>query len=146
MKIKKTVLCLLLCAALGAAALAAGGTEDPLVSLSYLAGTFGNTVDREIEQRLDASDAAISSGSSGSGSTANIASSWTEQRLKRGDCLTGSTGTSVLVLAGNVQVNVSSGTVVDVSAGTTVSSGATLSTGHRYMAAEDTSTNTTTTT
>lgn len=139
MKIKKTVLCLLLCAALGAAALAAGGTEDPLVSLSYLAGTFSNTVDREIEQRLDASDAAISSGSSGSGSTANIASSWTEQRLKRGDCLTGSTGTSVLVLAGNVQVNVSSGTVVDVSAGTTVSNGATLSTGHRYMAAEDTS-------
>ena len=54
MKIKKTVLCLLLCAALGAAALAAGGTEDPLVSLSYLAGTFSNTVDREIEQRLDA--------------------------------------------------------------------------------------------
>ena len=41
----------------------------------------------EIEQRLDASDAAISSGS-GSGSTGNIASSWTEQRLKRGDCLT----------------------------------------------------------
>lgn len=58
--------------------------------------------------------------------------------VKRGDCLTGSIGTSVLVLAGNVQVNVSSGTVVDVSAGTTVSSGATLSTGHRYMAAEDT--------
>ncbi|MEI3348205.1 MAG: hypothetical protein V8R55_07375 [Dysosmobacter sp.] len=83
MKIKKTVLCLLLCAALGAAALAAGGTEDPLVSLSYLAGTFSNTVDREIEQRLDASDAAITSGSSGSGSAANIASSWTEQRLKR---------------------------------------------------------------
>ena len=52
MKIKKTVLCLLLCAALGAAALAAGGTEDPLVSLSYLAGTFSNTVDREIEQRF----------------------------------------------------------------------------------------------
>ena len=134
MKIKKTVLCLLLCAALGAAALAAGGTEDPLVSLSYLAGTFSNTVDREIEQRLDASDAAISSGS-GSGSTANIASSWTEQRLKRGDCLTGSIGTSVLVLAGNVQVNVSSGTVVDVSAGTTVSSGATLSTGADVLTA-----------
>ena len=137
MKIKKTVLCLLLCAALGAAALAAGGTEDPLVSLSYLAGTFSNTVDREIEQRLDASDAAITSGSSGSGSAANIASSWTEQRLKRSDCLTGSTGTSVLVLAGNVQVGFSSGAVVDVSAGTTVSSGTTLSTGHRYMVAED---------
>ena len=80
MKIKKTALCLLLCAVLGGAALAAGGAEDPLVSLSYLAGTFSNTVDREIEQRLDASDAAISSGSSGSGSTAaNVAVSWTEQ-------------------------------------------------------------------
>lgn len=138
MKIKKITLCLLLCAVLGAAALAAGGTEDPLVSLSYLAGTFSNTVDREIEQRLDASDAALSAGSSGSGA-ANTAATWQEQRLKRSDCLTGSTGTGVLVLAGSVQVQFSAGAVVDVSAGTTVANGTTLTTGHRYLVAENTS-------
>lgn len=137
--IKKTALLLLACLVLGAAALAAGGSGDPLASLSYLAGTFSDTLDRQIDRRLDASDQALLEGAADGGGAGETAAVWAETRLKAGDALLGSTGTGVLVLAGSVQVHCTAGTVVDVSAGTTVPSGATLSTGHRYLAAEDTS-------
>ena len=119
---------------------AAGGTaSDPLASLSYLNGAFSSTVEAQVEQKLDASDAALlESGVSGdlSGSVTAV---WTETRLKAADTLTASTGTSVMVLAGRVQVSFSSGAVVDATAGTTVSSGAVLTANHRYLVAEDTS-------
>ena len=63
---------------------------------------------------------------------------WAETRLKEGDALTGSTGTGVLLLAGSVRVTFGSGAVVDVTTGTTVSSGSTLTANHRYLVAEDT--------
>lgn len=137
MKIKKTVLCLLLCAALGAAALAAGGTEDRWYpfptwrgpSAIPWTGRLSSVWTLQTPPSVPDPEAAAQPTSPLPGRSSGSSA---------GDCLTGSIGTSVLVLAGNVQVNVSSGTVVDVSAGTTVSSGATLSTGHRYMAAEDT--------
>lgn len=136
---KKTLIltaCLLL--ALGAIALAAGGNaSDPLASLSYLTGTFTNTVDARVDQKLDASDAVLLEGVE-TGSLGDSAATWRETRLKTGDALIGSTGTNVMVLAG--QVNVSfTGAVVDVTTGSPVSSGATLAANHRYLVAEDTS-------
>ncbi|MDD3346908.1 S-layer homology domain-containing protein [Oscillibacter sp.] len=136
---KKTALVLFLCGALAAAALAAGDAGDPLASLSYLAGTFSNTVDEKIEARLDASDAALVKNTGSGGNGGDVAATWTEKRLKAGDTLLGSTGTNVLVLSGSVQATCTAGTVVDVSAGTTLPSGSTLTVGHRYMAAEDAS-------
>lgn len=118
---------------------AAGGTaSDPLASLSYLNGTFSSTVDAQVEQKLDASDASLlENGVSGeiSGSTT---ATWAETRLKAADTLTAFTGTSVMVLAGSVQVSYSTGTVVDVTTGTVAASGTTLAAKHRYLVAEDT--------
>ena len=48
--------CLLLTVAVVSAFAAAGGTSDPLASLSYLTGTFTDAVDRQVEEKLDASD------------------------------------------------------------------------------------------
>lgn len=129
-------LCLLVCG-IAICALAAGGTSDPLASLSYLNGTFTSTVDKRVEQKLDESDAAILQGDvdlSGS-----VAATWEESRLKEGDTLLGSTGTSTMLLAGGMTVTFSSGAVVDVTTGSTVPSGSALSASHRYMVAEDTS-------
>ena len=53
---KKLMMLIPACALLAVAALAAGGIEDPLASLSYLTGTFTTTVHAQVEQRLDASD------------------------------------------------------------------------------------------
>lgn len=135
----KTVLisvCLLLTVTVVYAFAAAGGSSDPLASLSYLTGTFTDAVDQQVEEKLDASDQTILDGDTDlAGGTA---ATWTETRLKEADTLTGSTGTGVLVLAGGVQVTFGSGAVVDVTTGTTVSSGSALTTNHRYLVAEDT--------
>lgn len=135
----KTVLisvCLLLTVMVVYAFAAAGGSSDPLASLAYLTGTFTDAVDQQVEEKLDASDRAILGGDTDLAS--GTAATWTETRLKENDTLTGSTGTSVLVLAGGVRVTFSNGAVVDVTTGTTVSSGSALTANHRYLVAEET--------
>ena len=62
-----------------------------------------------------------------------LASIWLFRWMEAGD-----RKRDVLVLAGGMQVTYSAGTVVDVTTGTTVSSGAALTKNHRYMVAEDT--------
>lgn len=131
------VLCLLIPLALMVSALAAGGDlSDPLASLSYLTGIFTDTVDKRVDEKLNASDQALLSGNLEAVSGSSTAT-WTETRLKEGDVLTGSTGTSVLVLAGGARVTFS-GAVVDVTTGTAVTSGSALAVNHRYLVAENT--------
>ena len=131
------VLCLLIPLALMVSALAAGGDlSDPLASLSYLTGIFTDTVDKRVDEKLNASDQALLSGNLEAVSGSSTAT-WTETRLKEGDVLTGSTGTNVLVLAGGARVTFS-GAVVDVTTGTAVTSGSALAVNHRYLVAENT--------
>ena len=121
------------------AAAAAGSSSDPLISLSYLEDVFLGTLDEELESKLDQSDKAIRSDANGDvGSGLEIASTWTESRLKAQDVLLGSTGTSVMLLAGSGKVTFPSGAVVDVTTGSEVTSGSPLQINHRYMVAEDT--------
>lgn len=141
---KKRVLCIALLFLLSAGvlwAVAAGGdTSDPLISLSYLNGTYASTVDTAVNTRLDASDAAITAAVTGTASSGNAcAETWTQTRLKAADVLSGSAGLNVLVLAGSMNVTFASGAVVDATAGATISSGTTLTAQHRYLVAEDTS-------
>lgn len=136
---KKFLLILPACAVLAVAALAAGGTEDPLASLSYLTGAFTTAVDAQVDQRLNASDQELLASAANGTLTAESADTWTEVRLKQGDILQGSTGTSVMLLAGGGQVTYSTGAVVDVTTGAEVSSGSALQADHRYLVAEDTS-------
>ena len=136
---KKFALSLAVCLVLTAAVLAAGDAGDPLATLSYLAGTFSDTLDRRIEQRLDASDAAILEQADTAGTASASAASWVQTRLKSGDTLLGQTGTGVMVLAGSARAVYSAGAVVDVTTGTVLASGGALTAGHRYLAAEDTS-------
>lgn len=129
-------LCLLLLAVVWG--LAAGDAGDPLASLSYLEGTFTDAVDSRVDQKLDDSDAVLLSGGGALVLTGD-ASTWAEVRLKQADALLGSTGVSVLLLAGQGQVAYSAGAVVDATDGKVVPSGASLQTNHRYIVAEDTS-------
>ena len=127
---------------------AGGDSSDPLISLSYLQGTFRDKVDRSVDNKLDSSDkaayaqaesalrAAISAAEANVGG--NVADTFTERRLKQGDILSGATGLQVIVLAGNVTAQFSSGAVVDVTAGSEIQSGAALTANHRYLVAEDT--------
>ena len=128
---------------------AGGDSSDPLISLSYLQGTFRDKVDRSVDNKLDSSDkaayaqaesalrAAISAAEANVGG--NVADTFAERRLKQGDILSGATGLQVVVLAGNVTAQFSSGAVVDVTVGSEIQSGAALTANHRYLVAEDTS-------
>lgn len=140
---KKFTVLLTACLAISASlvlALAAGGSSgDPLISLSYLSGTFTNTVNSKVDQKLDTSDKQLLDQFSGGDFSSSAASTWAETRLKQGDALCGTTGTNVLLLAGSAQVTFSSGAVIDVTTGTAVPSGTVLTVNHRYMTAEDTS-------
>ena len=137
---KKRFLPLCLGAGLAAivwAAAAGGGADDPLASLSYLNGTFTVAVDKRVDTALDASDALLRERAE-NGETAGSAALWQEVRLKEGDALQGVTGTGALLLAGSAQVIYASGAVVDVTTGTTVTSGSALTASHRYLVAEET--------
>ena len=128
-------LCLLLLAVVWG--LAAGDAGDPLASLSYLEGTFTDAVNSRVDQKLDASDAALLSGAELSVPSGDT-SSWAESRLKQADALMGPTGVSVMLLAGQGQVAYDSGAVIDATDGKAVPSGTALQANHRYIVAEDT--------
>lgn len=134
---------------LATAAMAAGGdSSDPLISLNYLQTTFTTKATSSIDTALDKADqAAYAKAEAALRSTiaaaeANVgaqrADVFTESRLKQGDVLSGTTGLQVIVLAGSVNVQFSSGAVVDVTTGSEVKSGAALAENHRYLVAEDT--------
>ena len=134
---------------LATAAMAAGGdSSDPLISLNYLQTTFTTKATSSIDAALDkANQAAYAKAEAALRSTiaaaeANVgaqrADVFTESCLKQGDILSGTTGLQVIVLAGSVNVQFSSGAVVDVTTGSEVKSGAALAENHRYLVAEDT--------
>ena len=75
-------LCLLVPLALMVSAMAAGGSlSDPLASLSYLTGIFTDTINKQVEEKLDDSDEELLSGDweTSSGSSA---ATWAETRMK----------------------------------------------------------------
>ena len=139
---KKLLLLIPACILLGSLvwSLAAGDKSDPLASLSYLTGTFMEELEEEIDEHLDSSDEELLDALEDSGGEiqVDIASTWREKRMKKEDVLLGSTGTGVVLLAGQMQVHFEQGAVVDVTTGEEIPSGTALSLNHRYMAAEDT--------
>lgn len=125
--------------ALAALALLAAG--EALVSLSYLAGDYSQSLDAAINAKLDQSDAAIlaARGQGGALPPPEESAGLRERTLKEGDLLSGSTGLAVTVLGGDVRLDVSAGAVVDVTEGTEAPSGQLLKRNHRYIAAENAS-------
>lgn len=129
------------------AAFAAGGDAgDPLISLSYLQNIFTSSADTQISQKLDQADTGVReemdqqiSGMKAdilAASGLNTALSYQEAMLNEGDTLSGDTGLTVLPLAGDIQLTILEGAVVDATAGSEVSSGTILTANHRYIVAE----------
>ena len=135
----------------GCAAVAAAGTDQTLVPLSYFTGTYYPDVVKQAETRVEtatekvyqtalaALNAKHSANLGQTGGTGSASGSLADQRVKRGDAITLNTGAGVMLLAGQAVVSYSSGAVVDVTAGQTAASGTALSANHRYLAAENTS-------
>jgi hypothetical protein len=119
----------------------AGTTADPLITLSYLDGTFAASMRRDITDTLgSAADRAMSRldelykkhiGYS-------FAPRFTRVALAAEDTLTLSAGASFVLLSGSATLTITNGTVINVSTGTEVASGAQLVQNQRYFCVEDT--------
>lgn len=131
---------------------AGGGSGDPLITQSYITGTYMPDVLRQVGERVNQktqplydsayarlkaqAEAYLSRTGAAPGGSSAVA--FTEQRFKRGDVVTVSSGSGILLLAGSAQLTFDSGAVVDVSAGKESPSGSALTKNTRYLAAENT--------
>lgn len=133
---------------LSGAAFAVSGSSETLISRDYLQNIFSKTIDTAVDERLDQADetayaraesvwrATLAAAEANTG--AQRAEVFTEAQGKQGDMLTGPTGLQLIVLAGDVRAQFSTGAVIDVTGGSEIASGALLAVNHRYLVAEDT--------
>ena len=128
-------------------AVAGGGSAgDPLVSLSYLESIFSPSAESQVQQKLN--QAATSTREEAdrlltgmkadvlAASGLNTALSPQEATMNSGDVLSGTTGLTVLPLAGEIRLTLAKGDVVDATTGTEVPTDTILTLNHRYIVAE----------
>lgn len=156
-KTVRTVVCLLLAAtvltAFAALAGGVGSQDDPLVTLSYLNGTFldqvlekvdkslesrGAQLQKELEQEIARREQALRGQLSGAPSPApgGDAAAYTALVLSAGQTLSGGAGCEVLLRSGGaVCVADSAGApaLVDTTSGESVNGGGSLQTNHLYL-------------
>ncbi len=119
----------------------AGGQDDPLVTLSYLNGTFTNQVKGMVDQAVNERQAQmekslndILAGHGGSGSPAGTGSVFTVVTLAQGQSLVGDVGCEVMLRVGSaVCTSGDSVGLIDTTAGTVLGSGQALAANHLYM-------------
>lgn len=119
--------------------------SDPLVSLSYLTGTYRTNLIKDVEADIQAESQKLSSSFSQqvsdlkgtmNGQTVTAEKNdFSTQSLTAGQQFTVRTGGEVLVLSGTVKA-VGSG-LTDVTTGTAVSAGGSLTANHLYVAGAD---------
>ena len=146
----------LLATAVGAALASPGTNSDPFVTLSYLTNTYYTEAEQAMLERAETATAdtekaaferldalakgylAQASGGESGAAAGSYAAEFARLTLSRGDRLELITGTGLLYEAGQVYLSCAQGVLVDVTDGSTVSTGGTLKAGHRYVAAENT--------
>lgn len=148
-KIIAGALTLALLVSLSSAYAGAGGSGDPLVTKSWIDGTYTEKVvsagESAIEDALgDVYDAAVESAKAECGKISaapsgyNISSGYELLSMKSGSSVTAVTGGSFILIGGKAAVTVKTGTVIDISEGKEIASGSELLKDHRYFCAEDT--------
>ena len=140
----------LLCATVALAV--GGGAEDPLVSKSYVDGTYTTQMveqaETAVEQRHDAlyadAEAGLKAkqegylaGLGGSASGGSYQAAFSDIRVKEGDTIQVTAGSGFLLLAGSGDLSCTGKKTIDLSNGWEKGSGA-LTQGRRYLVMEDT--------
>lgn len=130
----------------GAAALAAAGdSNDPLVTLSYLTNVFTPQVETKVNEAVAANEAALKSELdaaieewdklvSGQSAQGGSSSAFTVVTLSKGQQLVGSVGCEVMLRVGTaVCVSDSAPGLIDCTKGATLNNGSALVKNHLYM-------------
>ncbi len=147
---KRVLIAVLLVLALagGVVALAAaGGADDPLVSLSYLLGTFrdglldraGTAAGSGLQTALKGADTRLKALESAALPAGAEGATFAPVSLERGARLELPALSVFMPTAGSARLSLRSGERIDLSAGTTVADGSLLTAYHRYLAAENAS-------
>lgn len=123
------VLVLLGCVTMGSA----GSQSDPLVSLSYLTGTFFAGLKDYVAQWVAQDTRDLGQASADGWITS---SGFVPGEGKYGGTITLTTGSGLIWISGSGAV--SSGALVDATVGTELAAGKALTAGHRYLAGADT--------
>jgi len=119
-----------------AAASTAGSAEDPLISKSYIDNTYPDVVLMAPLKRLSDSLAVLNYKLS-QAKAASETGIYSVSAIPNSS-ISLNTGASFVLLSGSAYLASCSGTVIDVTNGSTLSAGATLTIRHRYVAAEHT--------
>lgn len=129
---------LMICCADPAFGATAGSSSDPLISQSYITGTFKPGFLQTINEAVTNRFAMLYSKYVAPLSTGTSTGSFVENSVKTGGSIALTLGDSVIMTSGSASLAISSGTVINVTTGSAVSSGAQLLANNRYMAAEGT--------
>jgi len=124
-----------------ASASSAGTTSDPLISQSYLSGTFTASLNADISRIFSgATDDAIAKLERIFSIYAeySFAARFTDVSLMAGDTVMLSMGSSFILLSGSAAITSINGTVINISEGQEVATGSLLTENQRYFCAEDT--------
>jgi len=109
---------------------AAGTTSDPLISLSYVNGTFIPGMMSAVKAMLsEAMEAHFSS-------SATVPSGMVTERIGTGGSIKLRTGQTVILLSGSARISAASGSIVNATIGAETTIGA-LNPCHRYIVCED---------
>lgn len=128
--------------AVGAAAFAVGGSDDPLVSVGYLNKVFAPAVYEKVDKAVRDNEAALKADLDKaideklqtSGSPGGDSASFQVVTLSRGQTLTGQVGCEVMLRVGTaVCVSDSAPGLIDTTEGTTLNHGGALQANHLYM-------------
>ena len=118
-----------------------GSISNPLITKSYLEGTFsgflrsdaagllGSAADKALSKLDDIFDEYIGY---------SFASGFTQISMAAGETVTLSQGAGFILLSGTAELAVKSGTVIDINTGSEVRSGSSLNQYHRYFCTENT--------
>ncbi len=136
---------------LGAALASPGTAEDPFVTLSYLTGTFYPEMEQAMLEQAQKGTAKVEKDAldklaelSGSylsqvpSRDGMYADTFLRLTLARNEVLTLTAGSSLQFDSGRVSLTFSSGCLIDATDGTAVTGTGTLTAGHHYIAAENT--------
>ena len=142
MKPKKKILALLLAAEIltgGISALAAAGTSDnPLVTLSYLTDTFKKSILAQTDSKLAAAqstyEAKLEQKIQSSGNSGTAIGAYSVVRMTNGQTLTLNTNCEVMLRSGTVQY--SGNALTDTTSGSVLAQGSTVQTNHLYFSAD----------
>ena len=116
----------------------AGTSSDPLISRSYAAGTFKSQFITGAKERLSARFDALYQEHVASISGANRSTgSFVKNNVDTGSNIALTFGDSVIITSGSASLRIESGSVVNVTTGTLVTSGSRLIPNNRYMSLED---------